>query len=144
MTETAQKNSRTYTTLFILPQLGFSKDKIITDDFINAYLYHDNEPEEEGYVYIVYTNKVDKIPIPAELNYMIKLFNKGLYSKFLPSQKINVLSFWGLSKHSRMHNILNPKDYLYELSGFNTVLYKKGEVWPKPNTINETFISNQI
>ena len=143
MKETVQKNSRTYTTLFLLPQLGLKKEDVITDNFINAYLYHNDYPEEEGYVYLVYTNKVDKIPIPSELNYFMKLFHKGLYSKFLPSQKSNVLSFWGLSKHSRMFNILNPKAYLYELSGFNTMLYKKGEIWPKPNTMNETFISNQ-
>lgn len=161
MKETAQKSFRTYTTLFILPQLGFKKEHIINKDFVNSYLYLDTHPEEEGYVYIVhkavvaelakaashtYVSKEDiiyAIPIPEELNYFIRLFYKGLYSKFLPSQKLNVLSFWGLSKHSRMHNILNPKDYLYELSGFNTVLYKKGEVWPRPNTLNETYISNQ-
>lgn len=144
MKATEQKTSRTYTTLFVLPQLGLKKEDIITDEFINAYLYHNDYPEEEGYVYLVYKTKVDKIPIPAELNYFMKLFYNGLYSKFLPSQKYNVLSFWGLSKHSRMSNILNPKDYIYELSGFNTMLYKKGEIWPKPSTMNETFISNQI
>lgn len=143
MKEKAQKSCRTYTTLFVLPQLGFSKDEVITDDFVNSYLYHNDYPEEEGYVYIVYTTRVDKIPIPDRLKFFIKLFYEGKYSKFLPSQKQTILSFWGLSKHSRMHNILYPKDYFYELSGFNTLLYKKGEIWPRPDTMRETYISVQ-
>jgi len=152
---------RNDTTRFILPILFPDlKDKIINEHFINAYIWNDKFPEEE-YIALVYKNPNDYLSIfepelienykdtiiyyfkmPDNVKKAVLDIMKGKYSQLSTLAKTYILNFWNLSKHSRMHNILYPKDYLYETSGVPPVLYKKGEIWPKPNTSKETLIYN--
>ena len=148
---------RTDTTRFVIPQLGYSLEEIDTEYFINAYMWT-NLALDSQVLSLVYTKKnpiLENEPhitktITSEyivyyypskkLSKFLKLFLKGRYSKFTKEQKQNILNFWKLYKHSRLSNILYPTDHLLEVSVFfsQKTIFNK-EIWPKPNTLKETF-----
>lgn len=157
--EKNNSNTRTDTTRFILPQLGHNREDIITDTFVNSYLWQSDSPEEEEHIHIAYTSRnryldenttpdlfkitsthyIYSYKIPGYLYNAVNFFIQGKYSKFTQMQKYMILSFWGVGKGSRMSSILYPKDFIFETS-HQTLLQSENEIWPKPNTINETFV----
>ena len=129
-------NIRTKTTLFIVPLLGFKKEDVITEGFVNAYLKVESQPEEEGFIYLVYENDTVKHKVSKPI---LKKFTEGKYSLFTPLEKQKILAFWGVSKGSRLHNILNPRDMLFEQYGTTHNLSPSAQIWPKPLITEETF-----
>lgn len=157
-------NTRTKTTLFMVPLLGYLKRNVITENFVNAYSRDENEPGEEKYIYLKYIGEnknldekhcfivypVEKTPpgTPSEsywvYRYSIpkplsKKFTEGKYSMFTPIEKQKILAFWGVSKGSRLHSILNPRDSLLEQFGSTYNLSPSAQIWPRPLTTEETF-----
>ena len=146
---------RNDTTRFLLPLTGVKRSIIETEDFINAYLYV-SDLNVENHIYLVY--KTPQKLIEAEISplkynvgeytvYAVKVpetalkrFIEGAYSKLEDEHKQTILKFWDLHKHSRMHNILYPDDYMFEIATFPLQkLFHKREIWPRPNPIKETF-----
>jgi len=125
------KNSRTKTTLFVLPLLGLEKEIVITDNFKNAYLDIKNKQ-----CVIVYKSKRKLINI-GNLDNFLDLFLKGKYSQISNQNKFQILSFWGLTKRSKLYSILNPKDFLFEDTG---ILSSRVEIFPPP-LVKEEFIN---
>lgn len=154
-TDAMSSNIRTKTTLFLVPLLGFYKEDLLTEDFINAYLKVGNEPEEEGFIYLVYKlhkpgldNRHDVYHSMYEGHHVYKVhiskpilkkFSEGKYSMFTPTEKDKILAFWGVSKGSRLHGILNPKTVLYEHYSLTFNLSPSAQIWPKPLITDETF-----
>lgn len=135
MKETGQKVSkRTCTTLFLLPLLEGSQDVVKIDSFVNAFLGKDK--------HIIYAydklddagEYIESVEYNKEVEEIIGLFISGKYSKFPTTIKQKILNFWGVSKGSRLYNILYPNHYHYENFGVQVT----AEIWPKPDLVKES------
>jgi len=149
--------TNTDTTRFLLPLLGFTKEQVINEDFINAYLYTKNFIAEDNLIILVYKEEQQYLELEVVYRngyyyYFVdirpktyKRFIDGKYSQLEYSEKRTILDFWNLDKPSKMHNILFPATHLQE--SFNLVgkglLFHKKNIWFPPNTIKETFIQTQ-
>jgi len=137
-------NSRTKTTVFLFPLIGFSKEWSVMDRFKNAYVNIEGRPKEEGVIYAIYTKtnglrSISTIKLPINT---LNKFIKGRYSLFSEEEKAKILSFWGLTKESRLYKILYPSHEMYESYSVTLRAKTKAEIWPKPNLAEETFIEN--
>lgn len=145
----------TDTTRFLMPLLGYSKEEVITKDFVNAFLFTKENLNLKRVIVLVYKtphfnkNKVATIIHGFYCYYfpidkiIYKLFLNGKFSRFTLKQKKIILNFWNLQKHSKLHNILFPNDLeLENITAFPTrgLLYYSKEIWQKPDTLKETFI----
>jgi len=149
--------TNTDTTRFLLPLLGFDKEQVINEDFVNAFLYTKSLAIFENTIVLIYKKEqphLKLIGINKNGYYYYyatispktyKRFTAGKYSQFEYSEKQVILSFWKLAKGSKLHSILFPADHLQE--SFNTVskglLYHKKNIWLPPDTIKETFIQTR-
>jgi len=148
---------RTDTTRFLVPLLNISREKIDTEDFVNAYLCINNEAPEDNEIVLVYKETNVELMLDHRFSYEKKngfhiyyvtlpkdvydKFIKGKYSRFKDNEKQAILNFWNLTKHSRMHNILYPENFIFELTTFpSNRLFQHREIWPKPNSFKETFV----
>ena len=149
------KHSRTDTTIFLLP-LMFGKEDVITPDFKNAYIRNDSFIHEDLIV-LVYekpnpnlqkyspfamtyegSNAIYFFKLNETISEVRLLFFEGKYSEFSPAYKDTILNFWNVDKYSMLYNILYKLDPIRCLSIRNSRIYRKADVWPKPNLEYET------
>lgn len=146
---------RTNTTRFILPLCGFSKEAVITNNFINAYLHLSDWPEKQG-IFIAYRGKNKLLEelncdftkftntditiyiLRQEITPVMEMLIKGRYSKIPSAKKAQILDFWNLGSSSNLYFILYP-DVFYNETGYGNVLAgRKPETWPPFKLDNET------
>lgn len=167
-TKLYKKNS----TIFLLPLLGISKDKLLTDNFITTFIMDYRFSHMTNYISIAYKgdNKyLDSLPelygkvsnesgqslyyfllgLDNELNYA--RFLTGKYSKFTVQAKEKIIDFWNANKLSLIYGILYKTNYA-KLLYLNNLKYhtdgivntREFEYWPKPNLSKETLVTTTI
>jgi len=150
---TNYKRTNTDTTRFLLPLVGYSKKELINEEFVNAFI----QPADVNEILLVYTEiqeLLEKDPLFDRIlkeDYYIYytkvsqitygLFLTGKYSQLEYSEKLLILDFWKLNKHSKLQNILFPKDFLYESFNFinKGLLYHTKNIWRPLEISKETF-----
>jgi len=149
--------TNTDTTRFLLPLLGFTKEQVINENFVNAYLYTEDLAIFEDTIVLIYTKEQPKLKLIGikrnGYHYYYatidpktyKRFVNGKYSQFEYSEKKTILDFWNQIKHSRLHSILFPEVHMQESFNFATkgLLIHKKNIWFSPDTIKETFIQSR-
>lgn len=152
-------------TLFLLPLIGISKNKIFTKNFITTYVRDYRFPEVDNVIILEYSKSTSELD---ELCYYCKIENKdsvlyfyeldtlyledytnfldGKYSKLSNEAKQAILKFWGSTKISLLYGILYKTNYakiLYLNSlqnrGIDATSKTNFEYWRIPSLSKETY-----
>ena len=157
------KLNKTATTKFILPMLfkGVKFNKVLTEDFRNAYVADFDRPEFDDHILLVkykviepdnkdfiqlYFNQQDAIyvyKIPEGLESYYYEIIAGNYSAISETYKKQLLNFWDKDNNSELHKVLykrveDVRNKLYELE--HDIDYQRvTELYPTPKLAYEIY-----
>ena len=163
--------NKTHTTKFVLPMVfeDYVKyDKILTEDFENAYIADMENPDSDNSIVLVHNNKMiqklisnkpkdvyQSTPIEDNLYYDIEIYDvpeewvedyyqfmSGSYTNFSEKYKQKLLYFWDKDEDSELYKILHRiyPDNRIELELEKDIDFDAlDEFYPPPIIINEIY-----